>query len=83
MASDSGGPPSVSRRPALGRGRRTCVRRQPERGVLQRVVREHLETFLAEARQRSDGAGLPRFVERELRAFLGCGVMASGFAVPE
>jgi hypothetical protein len=56
------------------------VRRHPERGVLQHVVREHLETFLAEVRQRGDGAGLPRFVERELRAFLGCGVMASGFA---
>ncbi|MBX3024958.1 transposase zinc-binding domain-containing protein [bacterium] len=40
----------------------------------------HLETFLAAVRQRGDGAGLPAFVERELRAFLGCGVMASGFA---
>jgi hypothetical protein len=56
------------------------VRRHPEHGVLQRVVREHLETFLAEARARGGGVGLPRFVERELRAFLGCGVMASGFA---
>ncbi|MCX5737481.1 MAG: transposase zinc-binding domain-containing protein, partial [Proteobacteria bacterium] len=28
------------------------------------------------ARARGGGAGLPRFVERELRAFLGCGVIA-------
>ncbi len=64
----------------LGRGRRTYVRRQPEQSVLHRIVREHLETFLAEARQRGGGEGLPRFVERELREFLTCGVMARGFA---
>jgi hypothetical protein len=56
------------------------VRRQPEQSVLHGVVREHLETFLAEARQRGGGEGLPRFVERELREFLTCGVMARGFA---
>jgi hypothetical protein len=47
---------------------------------LEHVVREHLETFLAEARWRGGGEGLPRFVERELREFLGCGVLARGFA---
>jgi hypothetical protein len=47
---------------------------------LHQVVREHLETFLAEARLRGGGEGLPRFVERELREFLTCGVMARGFA---
>ena len=61
-------------------GQQTYVRRQPEQTVLHRVVREHLETFLAEARQRGDGEGLPRFVERELREFLTCGVMARRFA---
>jgi hypothetical protein len=80
MAMDSGGPPAAGRGPSPGRGRHTGERRHPERGVLQRVVGAHLETFLAEARARGGGAGLPRFVERELRAFLGCGVMASGFA---
>ena len=80
MASDSGGRPSSSRGAAAGRGRHTYVRRQPEQSVLHRVVREHLETFLAEARQRGGGEGLPRFVERELREFLTCGVMARGFA---
>jgi len=43
------------------------------------VMREHLETFLAETRAR-DGGGLPAFVERELREFLSCGVLANGFA---
>jgi Putative transposase/Transposase zinc-binding domain len=69
-----------SRAEALGRGRQTYVRRQPEQSVLHGVVREHLETFLAEARERGGGDGVPPFVERELREFLTCGVMASGFA---
>ena len=43
-------------------------------------MHDHLETFLAEARARSDGDGLPRFVERELREFLTCGQLARGFA---
>jgi hypothetical protein len=38
---------------------------------------------LAEARLRGGGDGLPRFVERELREFLTCGVMARGFAVTQ
>jgi hypothetical protein len=44
------------------------------------VLREHLERFLEEARARSAGEGLPAFVERELREFLSCGVLARGFA---
>jgi len=56
------------------------VRRRPEDTVLHKVVRQHLETFLAELRLRGDGDGLPRFVERELREFLTCGSMARGFA---
>jgi hypothetical protein len=52
----------------------------PERGALRRLVHEHLETFLAEVRARSDDNGLPRFVERELREFLTCGQLARGFA---
>ena len=63
-----------------GRVRQTYVRRQPEQSVLHGVVREHLETFLAEARVRGGGDGVPCFVERELREFLTCGVMARGFA---
>jgi hypothetical protein len=56
------------------------VRRQPETGVLHSVLREHLESFLEEARARGSGEGLPAFVERELREFLSCGVLARGFA---
>jgi hypothetical protein len=54
--------------------------RAPEHGTLHRLVHEHLETFLAEARARSGGDGLPHFVERELREFLTCGQLARGFA---
>jgi hypothetical protein len=63
-----------------GRARSTYVRRRPEDTVLHRLVREHLETFLAEARLRGGGEGLPIFVEREFREFLSCGVLARGFA---
>ena len=40
-----------------------------------------MEPFLASARERSaHGRGLPAFVERELRAYLDCGILARGFA---
>jgi hypothetical protein len=41
------------------------------------VLQQELETFLAEARAHADG--FPRFVERELRGFLKCGILAHGF----
>jgi hypothetical protein len=47
----------------------------PEDSVLHRVLRNHLETFLAQARARNDGDGLPMFIEREFREFLSCGVL--------
>jgi hypothetical protein len=47
--------------------------------VLHGVIREHLETFLAAAAARTDGVGLPRFIEREFRAFLRCGLLVHGF----
>jgi Putative transposase/Transposase zinc-binding domain len=57
------------------------VRREPERTVLHALVREHLETFLAESRARSeDGSGWPTFVEFEFRRYLDCGILANGFA---
>ena len=43
---------------AESRCARPYVRRRPEEGVLDQVLREHLETFLAEARARN-GEGLP------------------------
>jgi len=55
-------------------------RRRPEATVLHAVVRDHLESFLADARARTaHGFGVPRHVERELRGYLACGVLAHGF----
>ena len=56
-------------------------RREPEKTALHRLVRENLETFLAEARERSaDGYGLPRYVRQEFEKYLGCGDLRLGFA---
>jgi Transposase zinc-binding domain len=51
--------------------------RRAEESVLYGVVAGHLETFLGRQRERS--RLVPRFVERELRFFLDCGVLARGF----
>jgi hypothetical protein len=51
--------------------------RHPEESILYGVVAEQLETFLE--RQDLRGRIVPRFVERELRSFLDCGVLAKGF----
>jgi hypothetical protein len=54
--------------------------RQPEKTVLHRVVRENLETMLAEARERSEhGFGYPRFVEKAFRSYIECGCLPRGF----
>jgi hypothetical protein len=52
-------------------------RREPEKSVLHEVVRENLETFLAQTRE--DGRGLPRHVENELRKYIACGQLSEGF----
>ncbi len=44
------------------------------------VIREHLESFLCAAAEAGEGAGLPRFVEREFREVLTCGAFEGGFA---
>jgi hypothetical protein len=51
--------------------------RSPEEGVLYGVIAGHLETFLA--RQRERDRPVPWFVEKELRSFLDCGILANGF----
>ncbi len=56
---------------------RTYSPRRPEATVLHRSVRENLETFLVRARDQE--RPVPKFVEREFRAFLDCGVLACGF----
>jgi hypothetical protein len=59
-----------------GADRRRYARREPEASDLYHVVQQELETFLAStaARERP----VPRFVARELRAFLRCGILAYG-----
>jgi hypothetical protein len=51
--------------------------RNPAESILYRVVAAELENFLE--RQRRRGRQVPRFVDRELRSFLDCGILARGF----
>jgi hypothetical protein len=51
--------------------------RRPEETLLYQVVTEHLETFLD--RSAECDRSVPRFVEREFRRFLDCGILAHGF----
>lgn len=53
------------------------ARHAPEKTLLHEVIRAEIEPFLARAR--SQGAPVARFVEREIRAYLACGVLAHGF----
>lgn len=62
-------------------GGRVYRRRRPERTVLHRLVRTHLETYLARAEAADPvGGGVPAHVEAQFRAYLRCGVLAHGFA---
>jgi hypothetical protein len=55
--------------------------RHPETTTLYRVIADHVETMLQDARDRSaHGFGLPRHVERSFHRYLDCGVLARGFA---
>ena len=45
------------------------------------MVREHLSTFLEQARIADPyGSGYPAFVEKEFERFLGCGLLSRGFS---
>ena len=50
-----------------------------DQDLLHQIVRDHFETFRAEAAHLRNGDGLPGFVEREFREFLRCGALAAGF----
>ena len=64
-------------------GRRLAyARHRPEETLLYRAVAEHLETFLAHTREQYERP-LPRYVERELRGYLRCGILAHGFSRAE
>jgi hypothetical protein len=64
----------------VARSSATYQPRAPAARVLYQVVREHFQTFRAEAAGVCDGRGLPRFVEAEFEGFLRCGFLAGGFA---
>ena len=86
----AGARPSVAA-PALAYGRRPgdaarplspgYRRREPEQTLLYRIVAAELDGLREElAAASAYGSGLPRHVERELDAFLRCGILAHGFA---
>ena len=64
----------------MARPSTTYEPRQPASSVLYQVVRDHFETFRAQAADLRDGEGLPSFVEQEFRSFLQCGALGGGFA---
>ena len=72
-------------RPSSGMGTTSAARcgdyrrREPEHGVLHGVLLDHLETFLARIAEDSRAPSLPAHVERELRSYLTCGLLAGGF----
>jgi len=51
--------------------------RRPEKTILYQTVADHLNTFLGDLAV--EGRSIPRHVEKELWAFLECGVLAYGF----
>ena len=53
--------------------------RRPSETVLYKLVEEHLDDFLQHARENYSGP-LPRYVERQFRAYLLCGDFSQGFA---
>ena len=56
-------------------------RHEPEKTALHIVVRNNLQTFLADGRRRfDDGHGYPAFVEREFSKYIDCGLLNKGFA---
>ena len=68
-------------RPSAGTHARPYRRRRPETTTLHRIVREHLETYLALANEADPmGDGVPDHVEKEFRSYLKCGILAHGFA---
>ena len=68
-------------RPSAGAHAQPYRRRRPETTTLHRIIREHLETYLALADEADPmGDGVPDHVEKEFRSYLKCGILAHGFA---
>jgi len=64
----------------VSRVTRSYEPRRAADSVLYQVVRDHYETFRAQASALRDGEGLPRFIDDEFHGFLRCGWLAGGFA---
>lgn len=74
-------PSALVRAPSAPHGPKSVAvydRRHPEHSILYQLLIEHLETFLAHTRERT-GSDVPEHVERELRAYLQCGILDYGF----
>lgn len=75
---------AVASEPSAANGRSSSTfryqRREPERTVLHRIVRENLATFLAEAADRYPTGDLPAFIAAEFDRYLRCGILRHGFA---
>jgi hypothetical protein len=57
------------------------LRRRPEQTVLHQVVREHVQTVLQQAAERSEhGLGYPAYVAKEFERYLDCGQLGMGFS---
>ena len=55
--------------------------RRPEQTVLHQVVREHYQTVLHQAAERSEhGLGYPTYVAKEFERYLDCGQLGRGFS---
>ena len=77
---ERGSPRPVVLRHAYQSETRRYTPRCPERTLLYRIVAENLETLLQTAREQSEsGLGLPKYVEKEFRDYLRCGVLCHGF----
>ena len=55
-------------------------RREPERTLMHRIVRENLATFLVESAKRYPSGDLPAFIAAEQSHCLRCGILSHGVA---
>ena len=54
-------------------------RRQPEQTTLWKIIAAELDSWIAHLAESTSG-GLPAYILRELRNYLGCGLLERGFA---
>lgn len=55
-------------------------RREPEKTLLHRIVRETLATFLTEAAERYPSDDIPACIDQEFERYLRCGILRYSFA---